>query len=98
MMLAQRVTKFEEIKQKIPGEIAAEEKYDGERVQAHKKGNKIILYSRRMEKITAEFPEIIGEIKTNVNSKDCIIEGECVAVDAKGNLLPFQTMMQRKRK
>src|SRR3989344_5041696 len=80
MMIEKRVTKFEEIKQKIPGEIAAEEKYDGERVQAHKKGNKIILYSRRMEKITAEFPEIIGEIKTNVNSKDCIIEGECVAV------------------
>lgn len=98
MMLAQRVGSFEQIKEKIKGEICAEEKYDGERVQAHKKGDEITLYSRRLEDITLEFPEIINEIKKNVKAKNCIIEGECVAVDEKGNLLPFQIVMQRKRK
>ncbi len=98
MMLAQRVSNFEQVKEKIQGEICAEEKYDGERVQVHKKGNKITLYSRRLEDITLEFPEIVNEIKKNIKAKNCIIEGECVAVDEKGNLLPFQIVMQRKRK
>ncbi|MBI4141151.1 ATP-dependent DNA ligase [Candidatus Woesearchaeota archaeon] len=98
MMLAQRIGKFEELKEKINGSIAAEEKYDGERIQAHKKGRTTILYSRRLENITREFPEIAEQIQENVKAKNCIIEGDCVAVDAQGNLLPFQVIMQRKRK
>lgn len=98
MMLAQRITHFEELKEKIKGPITAEEKYDGERVQAHKQGKKITLYSRRLENITSEFPDITAQITKNVKAKNCIIEGECVAIDARGNLLPFQVVMQRKRK
>lgn len=98
MMLAQRVVDFESIAEKISGKISAEEKYDGERVQAHKNGSRIVLYSRKLENITLEFPEIVDEIKKNVRAKKCIIEGECVAVDTRGNLLPFQVLMQRKRK
>ncbi len=98
MMLAQRIKHFEELKEKIKGQIVAEEKYDGERIQAHKKSKKIILYSRRLENITREFPDIVEEVLKNVRAKNCIIEGECVAVDEKGKLLPFQVVMQRKRK
>lgn len=98
VMLAQRIKNFEDLSVKISGLISAEEKYDGERVQVHKKGNNVVLFSRRLENITAEFPEIVAEIKKNVRARDCIIEGECVAVDLMGNLLPFQVLMQRKRK
>lgn len=98
MMLAQRIKDITELPEKIPGAITAEEKYDGERIQVHKKGNAITLYSRRLENISNQFPEIITAIKSSIKAKNCIIEGECVAIDKQGNLLPFQTLMQRKRK
>ncbi len=97
MMLASREDNLEAIKERMPNGIAAEEKYDGERVQIHKKGSKVILFSRRLEIITPQFPEIVSEIKTLKD--DFIIEGEIVPIDKKtGAILPFQTLMQRRRK
>ncbi len=98
MMLAQRVKKITEIQEKMYDEIAVEEKYDGERIQVHKKGDKIVLYSRRLENITHQFPDVIEAAKKNLKAKDCIIEGEIVPVDPKGKLLPFQILMRRRRK
>ena len=98
MMLAQRVKSIQEILDKIKGKMAVEEKYDGERMQAHIKGKKIKIYSRRMDDITSQFPDVVAEIKKCIKCKSCIIEGECCAVDKKGKLLPFQTLMQRRRK
>ncbi|MBI4016639.1 MAG: ATP-dependent DNA ligase [Candidatus Aenigmarchaeota archaeon] len=98
MMLAQRVEKITDITKKIRGDIAAEEKYDGERVQAHSQNGKITLFSRRLENITAQFPDVIAALKKNIRSKTYILEGEVVPVDNKGNLLPFQILMARKRK
>ncbi|MBI4148029.1 ATP-dependent DNA ligase [Candidatus Woesearchaeota archaeon] len=98
MMLAQRVDKISEIHRKMPGLMSAEEKYDGERIQAHAKGNTIILYSRRLDNITSQFPDVVAALRASIKAKDYIIEGEVVAVDKKGNLLPFQTLMARRRK
>ena len=98
MMLAQRVKSIQEILDKIQGKMAVEEKYDGERMQVHIKGKKIKIYSRRMDDITAQFPDVAAAIKRQVKCKSCVIEGECCAVDKSGKLLPFQTLMQRRRK
>ncbi len=98
MMLCQRVKSLNEIPKKMGVPFAVEQKYDGERIQVHKKGNKIVLYSRRLENITAQFPDIVEAVRRNVKAKDCVIEGECMPVDKKGNLLPFQLLMQRRRK
>lgn len=98
MMLTQRVKKITQITEKMHAEIAVEEKYDGERIQVHKKGDKIVLYSRRLENITHQFPEVIEAARRNVKAKECIIEGEIVPIDPKGKLLPFQVLMQRRRK
>lgn len=98
MMLAQRVKSIQEILDKIKGIMAVEEKYDGERMQVHIKGKKIKIYSRRMDDITAQFPDVVEAVKKQINCKNCIIEGECCAVDKKGKLLSFQTLMKRKRK
>ncbi|MBI2146109.1 ATP-dependent DNA ligase [Candidatus Woesearchaeota archaeon] len=99
MMLCQRVEEIEEIPEKIPGEFAVEAKYDGERMQAHKDHNgKITLFSRRLENITAQFPDLVKEIERQVAGKEFVIEGEIIAVDEKGHHLPFQTLMQRRRK
>jgi DNA ligase-1 len=98
MMLAQRVHSWEELKAHLPGRITAEEKYDGERTQIHKKGEKIVIFSRRLENITHQYPEVLASLRKSIRVKECIIEGEVVAIDKRGRLLPFQLLMQRKRK
>lgn len=99
MMLAQRVDEIEEIKKKMPGKVAVEGKYDGERVQAHKdKKGKITLFSRRLDTITDQFPDLVKHLEKHLKAKEYVIEGEILAIDKNGRPLPFQTLMQRRRK
>ncbi len=99
MMLAQRVQELEDVAKKMPGKVAVEGKYDGERVQAHCNTQGVItLFSRRMDTITEQFPDLLSYLKTQLKGKDYVIEGEVLAVDEKGQPLPFQTLMQRRRK
>lgn len=97
-MLCQRIKDIEEVKNKMGYPVVVEEKYDGERIQVHKQGAKIKLYSRRLEDITLQFPDIVDAVKKAVKAKNCVIDSEVMPVDKKGNLLPFQTLMQRRRK
>jgi DNA ligase-1 len=98
-MLAERLSSPEEILDKLGGKCVAEYKYDGERVQAHKKGNEVALYSRRMERISDQYPDAVELVRENVNAEEAILEAECVAVDVEtGELLPFQELMHRRRK
>ncbi len=99
MMLAQRVDELEEVQDKMPGAVTVEAKYDGERIQAHKdKKGKIALFSRRMENITDQFPDLAEHLTKYINAKEFVIEGEALAIDENGNPLPFQILMQRRRK
>ena len=99
MMLAQRVQELEEVSEKISGELTVEAKYDGERIQAHKNSKeKITLFSRRLENITDQFPDLVEHLQQGIKAKEFILEGEVLAIDAEGNHLPFQTLMQRRRK
>jgi len=97
-MLCQRIKDIEEVEKKMGYPVVVEEKYDGERIQVHKEGNKIKLYSRRLEDITLQFPDVVKAIKKAVKAKNCIIDSEVMPVDKKGNLLPFQILMRRRRK
>jgi DNA ligase-1 len=98
-MLAERLSSPEEILEKLDGKCVAEYKYDGERIQAHKKGSEVALYSRRMERISSQYPDAVKLVKDNVKAKEAILEAECVAVDVEtGELLPFQELMHRRRK
>lgn len=97
-MLAQRVENIEDIQKRIPGLIAAEDKLDGERIQAHKEGDNITLFSRRLENITLQYPDVVEAIRKGIKARHCILDGEAVPIDKEGNLLPFQLIMQRRRK
>lgn len=102
-MLAQRVKDFKELEKRIPGLKAAEEKYDGERVQIHKNGNEIQAFSRRLENITSQYPDIIEAIRKNVLADKIILDGEIIAYvpereDSAEEFHPFQRLMQRRRK
>ena len=100
VMLSSRVEELKEVKDHIAGLVSVEEKYDGERIQAHiKKNGEISLFSRRQENITHQYPDIIDGLKKSFLGKEAIIEGEVVAYDRKKEkLLPFQILMSRRRK
>ncbi|MBT4651179.1 ATP-dependent DNA ligase [Candidatus Woesearchaeota archaeon] len=99
MMMGQRVKELEEVQKKIPGPLTIEAKYDGERIQAHKDSKgKINLFSRRLDNITKQFPDLVEYLDKAIQQKEFIVEGEVVAVDKEGHNLPFQVLMQRRRK
>jgi DNA ligase-1 len=98
-MLAERLSSPEEILEKFGGKCMAEYKYDGERLQAHKKGNSVKLFSRRLEDISSQYPDAVELFKKHVKAEDAILECECVAVDLDtGEMRPFQELMHRRRK
>ena len=98
-MLAERLSSSEEILEKLGGRCVAEYKYDGERVQIHKNNENIILFSRRLENISSQYPDAIRLVKKHVKAKEAILEAECVAIDIDtGELRPFQELMHRRRK
>lgn len=99
-MLAQRLSEPAEILVRLGGRCAAEHKYDGIRVQAHKSADgRIELFTRRLERVSPQFPDVVEALATGLGPAEAIVEGEVVAFDAAvGELRPFQEVMGRRRK
>jgi DNA ligase-1 len=99
-MLAQRLADASEILAKLGGECAAEYKYDGVRVQAHRTADGAIeLFTRRLERVSAQFPDVVESLAAGLGPREAILEGEVVAYDAvAGELRPFGEVMFRRRK
>ncbi len=99
-MLAQRLADATEILAKLGGQCAAEYKYDGVRVQAHRTADGAIeLFTRRQERVSAQFPDVIESLAAGLAPREAILEGEVVAYDAAaGELRPFGEVMFRRRK
>lgn len=96
-MLCERLSTAKDILEKLGGEGAAEYKYDGLRVQAHLSPKGVQLFSRRLENITEQFPDVGNRLKKSIKANEAIVEGECVAVDSNtGDMLPFQMISQRR--
>jgi DNA ligase-1 len=97
VMLAQKVRNLEEGFSTVGKPCALEYKYDGFRMQVHKVGNKVKIFTRRLDNVTEQFPFIMEAVKKNVEG-DCIIEGETVGIKGE-KYLPFQQISRRiKRK
>ena len=99
-MLAQRLSDAGEILAKLGGECAAEYKYDGVRIQAHRTADGTIeLFTRRLERVSAQFPDVVKLLAAGLGPAEAIVEGEVVAYDAAaGELRPFGEVMTRRRK
>jgi DNA ligase-1 len=98
MALAERLPSAEDIIKKI-GKCGVETKYDGMRLQLHKQGNKVEIFSRNQERVTHMFPDIVEAVLEQIKAKEAIIEGEAVAFNEEtGEYFPFQVTMTRKRK
>ena len=99
-MLAERLNSAKAIITKMGDKVvAAEYKLDGERLQIHKEGGEVKLFSRRLEVITGHYPDAAELVKTLVTPKRAILEAEVVAINEDtGEYLPFQELMHRRRK
>jgi DNA ligase 1 len=97
-MLAERVATTMDALNRMNGRGFAEYKLDGERIQVHKGPENVELFTRRLDKITHHFPDLVESVRT-LNVNETILEGEVVAVDSEtGVYLPFQLLMRRRRK
>jgi len=98
-MLAQRAETIDEVLKRMKGKAAFEIKLDGIRVQIHKDGDKVSLFTRRMEEYTKMFPDILDPLRQALKPKRAIVDGELVAIDKRtGKPMPFQEVLKRRRK
>lgn len=79
--------------------VNAQLKYDGFRVQIHKDGNKVTMFSRNLENMTHMFPELIEGTLKQVKAKTAILDTEALAYQRESEeFLPFQETTKRRRK
>lgn len=97
-MLASRDI-YTEFVNRLGTPFVAEYKLDGERLQIHKNGENIILFSRRLLDISKQYPDVCKIIKESIKAHKVILEGEVVAMDqVYEKMLPFQVLSKRRRK
>ena len=94
-MLANTVEDPREALLEQGGEAAFEYKYDGARIQIHRRGNEVRIFSRRLSDVTGSLPDIVELVKERVGGGDAVLEGEVVAVGENQRPLPFQDLMRR---
>jgi len=97
-MLAEMSYSLDEIFKEHGGTTAFEYKFDGARIQIHKKGEEVKIYSRRLSEVTRSLPELATLARTEIHATDALVEGEAIAMGEGGKPLPFQDLMRRFRR
>ena len=97
-MLAQTADDMADAFESLGGRLALEFKLDGARVQIHRRGAQVRIYSRQLSDVTASLPDVVAEVQAKMAAQEAIVEGEALAVDAAGRPLPFQHLMRRFRR
>ncbi len=100
VMLALKVNDPKEALARVGKPAEVEYKLDGFRMQVHKDKDNVKLFTRRLEDVTGQFPDVVKYIRSNVLSDSIILDSEAVGYSPKtGKYLPFQNISQRiKRK
>ena len=96
-MLAEMAQDVEEVFREHGGITALEYKYDGARVQLHRKGGTVRIFSRRLTDVTDSLPDVVRVAKEEIDARarEFLVEGEVVAVGEGGKPYPFQDLMRR---
>ena len=76
------------------GRAALEHKLDGARIQAHKAGDEVRVYSRRLNEVTDAVPEVVEAVQA-LPARSAILDGEAIALRKDGRPQPFQITMRR---
>ena len=96
--LAERLPTAGKVIEKM-AKVNAQRKLDGFRVQVHKDGDNVRLFSRNLEETTPMFPEIAEAAKKQIAAKSAILDCEAIGFNlTSGEFLPFQETTQRRRK
>jgi DNA ligase 1 len=97
-MLSELSQDFDEVFKAHAGKTALEFKYDGARIQIHKHGELVRVWSRRLSEVTQSIPEIADIARKEIQGGSFILDGEVVAVGKDGRPFPFQELMRRFRR
>ncbi len=97
-MLAEMAEDVEQVLAEQQDGTAFEYKFDGARIQIHRKGGKVRIFSRRLTDVTDSLSEIVDFAKTKLRSDEYLIEGEVVAIGEGEKPVPFQDLMRRFRR
>jgi DNA ligase-1 len=93
-MLAQTAASVTEALEKLGGTAAFEAKLDGARVQVHRAGDQVTVYTRSLDDVTARLPEVV-EATLALPVTDLIADGEAIALRPDGRPQPFQVTGSR---
>ncbi|MFB0543589.1 MAG: ATP-dependent DNA ligase [Candidatus Bathyarchaeia archaeon] len=97
-MLAEMSYDLQEVIKRHGGRTAFEYKFDGARIQVHRRGEEIRVFSRRLSDVTSSLPDIVEVIEEGVSAEEVILDGEVIAVGPEGRPFPFQDLMRRFRR
>jgi DNA ligase-1 len=98
VMLATREPNMEAAFARTGTPAQLEYKYDGFRVIIHKKGSEVSIFTRRLENVTAAFPDLVSVVRLRIK-RDCILDGEAIGIDPlTHHYVPFQQISQRIRR
>lgn len=92
-MLAESAESVASLLDDVDAPLAFEEKLDGARLQIHKAGEEVRIFSRRLTEVTSSLPDIVDLVRTRIRADRCVLEGEAVAF--RDRPLPFQELMRR---
>ncbi len=81
-------------------QVYGEYKYDGFRIQAHKTGDEVRLFTRRLEDVTSSLPDVVEFVKEHVTDETVILDGEVVGYESTNfeTPLPYQQTQRRIRR
>ncbi|RLE66122.1 MAG: hypothetical protein DRJ38_02450 [Thermoprotei archaeon] len=96
-MLASMVYSVVEALKEHGGICAFEFKYDGVRIQVHKKNDKVRIFTRRLTDVTVNLPDIVDLVKNNIKASTVVLDGEVISL-RNGKPLPFQELVKRIRR
>ena len=92
-MLAQSAENVGEVPSRL-GPFALDYKLDGVRVQVHKEGAEVRVYTRHLREVTGAVPEVLDAVRA-MPARRLVLDGEVLALGADGRPLPFQVTMRR---
>ncbi|MBM4417697.1 MAG: hypothetical protein FJ033_05220 [Chloroflexi bacterium] len=78
-----------------PAQATIEWKIDGARIQIHRDGDAIRLYSRRLTDVTERLPDVVATLRAQLRGQRCILDGEAIVLDEQERPVPFQDVMRR---
>jgi DNA ligase-1 len=93
-MLAQTAADVADAFGHLEGAVAFEWKMDGARIQVHKAGDEVRIYTRTLNPVTGALPEIVEAVRA-LPAREVILDGEAIVFDEAGRPHPFQTTMRR---